>query len=48
MEPGLRPAALTLTWGQTPVGAVVVSAEGHVIGEGHDTVRADLDPSTHG
>jgi tRNA(adenine34) deaminase len=48
MERALRQAELALTRGQTPFGAVVVSPEGQVIGEGHNTVRADLDPSAHG
>jgi tRNA(adenine34) deaminase len=48
MERALLQAELALTRRQTPFGAVVVSPEGHVIGEGHDTVRADLDPSADG
>ena len=48
MERALLQAELALTRRQTPFGAVVVSPEGHVIGEGHNTVRADLDPSAHG
>jgi tRNA(adenine34) deaminase len=48
MERALRQAELAATRGQTPFGAVVVSPEGQVIGEGHNTVRADLDPSAHG
>src|SRR5262245_50247275 len=48
MERALQQAELALTRGQTPFGAVVVSPEGRVIGEGHNTVRADLDPSAHG
>jgi tRNA(Arg) A34 adenosine deaminase TadA len=34
--------------GQTPFGAVVVDRDGRLIGQGHNTVRADLDPPTHG
>ena len=34
--------------GQTPFGAVVVDASGKLIGQGHNTVRAELDPSAHG
>jgi tRNA(adenine34) deaminase len=34
--------------GQTPFGAVVVDQDGRLIGEGHNTVRADLDPTAHG
>jgi tRNA(adenine34) deaminase len=33
---------------QTPFGAVVVDAAGKVVGQGHNTVRSDLDPSAHG
>jgi len=33
---------------QTPFGAVVVAADGTVIGEGHNTVRANEDPTAHG
>jgi tRNA(adenine34) deaminase len=48
MERALRQAEAAITKGQTPFGAVVVSSAGEVIGEGHNTVRADLDPSAHG
>jgi len=48
MERALRQAEIAMTRGQTPFGAVVVSTDGRVIGEGHNTVRADLDPSAHG
>ncbi len=34
--------------GQTPFGAVVVDVDGQLIGQGHNTVRADLDPTAHG
>ncbi|WP_298966539.1 nucleoside deaminase [uncultured Methylobacterium sp.] len=34
--------------GQAPFGAVVVDAAGRVVGEGHNTVRADHDPTAHG
>jgi tRNA(adenine34) deaminase len=34
--------------GQTPFGAVVVDASGTLVGQGHNTVRAALDPSAHG
>jgi tRNA(adenine34) deaminase len=34
--------------GQTPFGAVVVDKDGRLIGEGHNTVRADRDPTAHG
>jgi tRNA(adenine34) deaminase len=34
--------------GQTPFGAVVVDPDGQLVGEGHNTVRADRDPTAHG
>ncbi|MEH3146652.1 MAG: nucleoside deaminase [Methylobacterium frigidaeris] len=34
--------------GQAPFGAVVVDPSGVVVGEGHNTVRADQDPTAHG
>jgi tRNA(adenine34) deaminase len=34
--------------GQTPFGAVVVDGTGQLVGEGHNTVRADRDPTAHG
>ena len=48
MERALRQSEIAMTQGQTPFGAVVVAPDGRVIGEGHNTVRADLDPSAHG
>src|SRR6185295_7697129 len=48
MELALRQAELAVSRGQTPFGAVVVDRAGVVIGEGHNTVRADLDPTAHG
>jgi len=39
---------MAVSKGQTPFGAVVVDRDGRVIGEGHNTVRADLDPTAHG
>jgi tRNA(adenine34) deaminase len=41
----LEQAELAVAWGQTPFGAVVVDKDGQVIGQGHNTVRADLDPT---
>ncbi len=41
-------AELGLTKGQAPFGAVVVGPEGEVVGEGHNTVNADSDPTAHG
>ena len=48
MQRALGLAAAAISRGQTPFGAVVVGPDGAVIGEGHNTVRADLDPSAHG
>ena len=47
MELALRQAALAVSRGQTPFGAVLVDRNGQLIGEGHNTVRADLDPAAH-
>jgi tRNA(adenine34) deaminase len=46
MELALRQAEIAVSNGQTPFGAVVVHNE-QLIGEGHNTVRADLDPTAH-
>jgi tRNA(adenine34) deaminase len=48
MELALRQAEAALRAGQTPFGAVVVDAVGALIGEGHNRVRVDLDPTGHG
>src|SRR5262249_41693640 len=48
MELALRQAEIAVTRGQTPFGAVVVDPKGQVVGEGHNTVRADMDPTAHG
>jgi pyrimidine deaminase RibD-like protein len=48
MELALRQAETAASEGQTPFGAVVLDAQGHLIGEGHNRVRADLDPTAHG
>jgi tRNA(Arg) A34 adenosine deaminase TadA len=48
MELALRQAETAVRRGQTPFGAVVVDREGHVVGEGHNRVRADMDPTAHG
>src|SRR5262245_28723312 len=48
MERALELAELAVTRGQTPFGAVVVGRDGEVLGEGHNTVRADRDPTAHG
>ena len=48
MELALRQAEAALSAGQTPFGAVVVDAQGTLIGEGHNRVRAEQDPAAHG
>ena len=48
MEKALQQAELGLSKEQAPFGAVVVGADGKLIAEGHNTTRADLDPSAHG
>ncbi len=47
MELALRQAAAAVSRGQTPFGAVLVDRDGQLIGEGHNTVRSDLDPTAH-
>ena len=48
MELALKLSELAVTKNQTPFGAVVVDRNGQVIGEGHNTVLADFDPTAHG
>ncbi len=48
MELALKQAQAAVEKGQTPFGAVVVDQGGRLIGEGHNTVRADRDPAAHG
>ena len=48
MTRALELAELAVTRGQTPFGAVVVDRDGQLAGEGHNTVRADRDPTAHG
>jgi tRNA(adenine34) deaminase len=48
MELALRQAEIAIRQGQTPFGAVIADREGSLIGEGHNRVRADLDPTAHG
>jgi tRNA(adenine34) deaminase len=48
MALALRQAEIAVTRGQTPFGALVVDRNGQLIGEGHNTVRADRDPAAHG
>jgi tRNA(adenine34) deaminase len=47
MELALRQAQIAVTMGQTPFGSVIVDPKGQVVGEGHNTVRASLDPTAH-
>jgi tRNA(adenine34) deaminase len=48
MTLALKQAEIAVTRGQTPFGAVVVDRDGRLMGEGHNSVRADLDPTAHG
>jgi tRNA(Arg) A34 adenosine deaminase TadA len=48
MEVALQHAEAAAARGQRPFGAVVVGRGGRLIGEGHNTVLADLDPTAHG
>jgi len=48
MRLALRQAETAVSLGQTPFGAVVVDRDGQLVGEGHNTVRADVDPTAHG
>ena len=48
MAIALRQAEIAVSRGQTPFGAVVVDPNGQMVGEGHNSVRADLDPTAHG
>jgi tRNA(adenine34) deaminase len=48
MARALELAEAAITRGQTPFGAVVVDRDGQLVGEGHNTVRADRDPAAHG
>jgi tRNA(adenine34) deaminase len=48
MEIALRQAEVAVTRGQSPCGVVVLDRDGQLIGEGHNTVRADRDPTAHG
>src|SRR5258708_21028202 len=48
MAIALKQAELAVSRGQTPFGAVVVDSGGQLMGEGHTSVRADLDPTAHG
>jgi tRNA(adenine34) deaminase len=48
MARALDLADLARTRGQFPYGAVVTNADGEVLGEGHNLIRSDVDPSAHG
>jgi tRNA(adenine34) deaminase len=48
LERALELAEEASAAGQHPFGAVVVSVVGELLGEGHNTVLADLDPTAHG
>jgi tRNA(adenine34) deaminase len=48
MARALELAEAAVPRGQTPFGAVVVDRNGQLVGEGHNTVRADRDPTAHG
>jgi tRNA(adenine34) deaminase len=48
MKVALRHAEAAVAKGQTPCGAVVLDRDGQLVGEGHNTVRADQDPTAHG
>lgn len=43
----LRLAAEAATWGDVPVGAVVVGADGDVVGQGANARERDGDPTAH-
>ena len=47
MRLALAEAGRTSAAGDVPVGAVVVSAEGEVVGRGHNVREADGDPAGH-
>ncbi|MCI0666254.1 MAG: nucleoside deaminase [Acidobacteria bacterium] len=47
MDLALKQAVTAVSKGQTPFGSVLVDRDGRLIGEGHNTVRADLDPAAH-
>jgi tRNA(Arg) A34 adenosine deaminase TadA len=47
MTLALEWAERAISRGQAPFGSVVVGADGRVIGEGHNTVWSDRDPTAH-
>ena len=48
MRRALRQAEIALSKGQTPCGAVILDGDGQLIGAGHNTVRAERNPTAHG
>jgi len=48
MKMALRQSQLALEMKQMPFGAVVVGVKGEPLGEGHNRVQIDLDPTAHG
>jgi tRNA(adenine34) deaminase len=48
MEIALKHAESAAAKGQTPCGAAILDRDGQLVGEGHNTVRADRDPTAHG
>jgi tRNA(Arg) A34 adenosine deaminase TadA len=48
MSLALDLAEAAVAAGQTPFGAVLVDREGRLIGQGHNAVRAERDPTAHG
>ena len=47
MPQALAQARAAMALGEVPVGAVVVSADGHILGAAGNRTRQDLDPSAH-
>src|SRR5215470_15616117 len=47
MQMALAEAERAARFGETPVGAVVVSPIGAIVGRGHNLVIADSDPTAH-
>jgi tRNA(adenine34) deaminase len=47
MEEALDEARLALAHDDVPVGAVVVAADGRIVGRGHNRREADGDPTAH-
>ena len=47
MDLALAEAAKALGMGEVPVGAVVVSGRGEVLGTGHNTPESGVDPTAH-